>query len=212
MRIAMNYGQYRLLPIETGPMGGGQRYEFFGHGIVELTRLVTGKSMHEIDEFRNLLLTSGYSVGEVDRFFGPLLGQNLDLIEKSEEERGFYSYINRNGSLVNEGIVATREFILQLDKSGTVGFLRQAKQGARQYIVFELEEDEESLVVGFRKLGMARLKGLGRQAVYEVVDAERWRGVDLPRMPERTLFEALEHRPASSLDSSSSAEAELGQA
>jgi hypothetical protein len=201
MRIALNYGQYRLLPIETGPTGGGQRYEFFGHGIVELTRLVTGKSTHEIDEFRNLLLTSGYSVGEVDRFFGPLIGQNVDLIEKSEQERGFYSYINRNGSLVNEGIVATREFILQLDKSGMVGFLRSAKQGGRSFIVFELEEGEDQLQVGFRKLGMARLKGLGRQAVYEVVDGEQWRDAELPRMPERTLFEALEHRRASSVDS-----------
>jgi len=212
MRIALNYGQYRLLPIETGPTGGGQRYEFFGHGIVELTRLVTGKSTHEIDEFRNLLLTSGYSVGEVDRFFGPLMGQNVDLIEKSEQERGFYSYINHNGSLVNEGIVATREFILQLDNSGLVGFLRRAKQGGRNFIVFQLEEGEDQLQIGFRKLGMARLKGLGRQAVYEVVDGERWRDAELPRMPERTLFEALEHRRAASVDSGASAEAELGQA
>ncbi|MGB6000103.1 MAG: hypothetical protein WBI00_06440, partial [Thermoanaerobaculia bacterium] len=212
MRIALNYGQYRLLPIETGPIGGGQRYEFFGHGIVELTRLVTGKSTHEIDEFRNLLLTSGYSVGEVDRFFGPLMGQNVDLIEKSEEARGFYSYINRNGSLVNEGIVATREFILQLDRSGVVGAMHRAKEGGRNFVVFQFEEGEDQLQVGFRKLGMARLKGLGRQAIYEVVDGERWRDAGLERTPERTLFEALEYRIATSMDPGAPPEAGLGQA
>jgi hypothetical protein len=90
--------------------------------------------------------------------------------------------------------------------------LRRAKQGGRNFILFQLEEGEDQLQVAFRKLGMARLKGLGRQAVYEVVDGERWSYEGLDRMPERTLFEALEHRMASSMDSGASSEAELGQA
>jgi len=212
MRIALNYGQYRLLPIETGPHSGGQRYEFFGHGIVELTRLVTGKSMHEIDEFRNLLLTAGYSSGEVDRFFAPILGQNLDLVERSEEQRGFYCYINRNGSLINEGIVATRQFILQLDQSQPAASLYRVKEGGRPYVVIPLAEGEGRLFVGMRKIGMARLKGLGRQAVYEVVDGDKWRQQEMERIPELSIFEALEGRKISSPDTEAAPQQQIREA
>lgn len=52
MRIALNYGPYRLLPIQG--TGAGRHYEFFGHGIVELTRLVSGKSTHDLDDTSTL--------------------------------------------------------------------------------------------------------------------------------------------------------------
>ena len=120
MRIALNYGEYRLLPIEEGGAGTIRRYEFFGHGIVELTRLVTGKTMREIDEIKNLLVGLGYSPGEVEGFFAPALRQNVDLVDKEEETRRFFCYINRNGTLVNEGILATQQFISQLEREGAV--------------------------------------------------------------------------------------------
>ncbi|MEZ5313418.1 MAG: hypothetical protein R2862_07045 [Thermoanaerobaculia bacterium] len=104
LRIALNHGQYRLLPIQIGSREeGGDRYEFFGHGVVELTRLTTGKASREIDEIRNLLITQGYPEATVNRFFAPMLRRNVDVIDKREEARGFYAYINPNGSLVNEG-------------------------------------------------------------------------------------------------------------
>ena len=116
MRIALNYGEYRLLPIEEGGFGTARRYEFFGHGIVELTRLATGKSMREIDEIKNLLIGLGYPASEVETFFAPALRQNVDLVDKAEESRRFYSYINPNGTLVNEGIVATQQFISEIER------------------------------------------------------------------------------------------------
>ncbi len=46
LRIALNHGQYRLLPIQIGGKEeGGDRYEFFGHGVVELTRLTSGQGL-----------------------------------------------------------------------------------------------------------------------------------------------------------------------
>ena len=47
LRIAMNYGEYRLMPLEGGPSSGTARYEFFGHGLVELSRLSTAKKTQE---------------------------------------------------------------------------------------------------------------------------------------------------------------------
>ncbi len=51
LRIAMNYGEYRLMPLEGTPASGRARYEFFGHGLVELSRLSTGKKTQELEEF-----------------------------------------------------------------------------------------------------------------------------------------------------------------
>ena len=83
LRIALNHGQYRLLPIQIGGKEeGGDRYEFFGHGVVELTRLTSGKASREIDEIKTLLITLGYPEPVVNRFFAPMTRQNLDVVEQ----------------------------------------------------------------------------------------------------------------------------------
>ena len=114
LRIALNHGQYRLLPIQIGAQAESERYEFFGHGVVELTRLTTGKGTREIEEIKTLLITQGYPESTVNRFFAPMTQTNVDVIDKGEESRSFYAYINHNGSLVNEGIVATWDFVSRL--------------------------------------------------------------------------------------------------
>ncbi len=174
MRIALNYGEYRLLPIEEGNFGATRRYEFFGHGIVELSRLATGKSMREIDEIKNLLIGLGYPATEVDAFFAPALRQNVDLVDKIEERRRFYSYINPNGTLINEGIVATEAFIRQIEREGAVAQMHRARDGSRGYLALTIGEPSQSLQVGLRKLGLASLKGLGRIPIFEVVDGNAW--------------------------------------
>ncbi len=114
MRIALNFGPYRLIPMGQ-PEDGGERYEFFGPGLVELSRLTTGKATQEIDEVKTMLINQGYPEATVHRFFSPLMHQNLDVVDKREESRRFYAYINRNGTLHNNGLVATHAFIAQLD-------------------------------------------------------------------------------------------------
>ena len=175
LRIALNHGQYRLLPIQIGGKEeGGDRYEFFGHGVVELTRLTSGKASREIDEIKTLLITLGYPEPVVNRFFAPMTRQNLDVVNKVEESRSFYSYINPNGSLVNEGIVATLDFIQRLEKESVAAGSSACSTASARTSRSRSTPPNGSLLVGVRKLGVAQLKGLDRLPVYEIVDASLW--------------------------------------
>lgn len=192
MRIALNYGEYRLLPIEEGGSGTARRYEFFGHGIVELSRLVTGKTMREIDEIKTMLIGLGYSPAEVESFFAPAMRQNVDLVDKQEESRRFYCYINRNGSLVNEGIVATQQFISQLEREGMVTSAAVGQEGRRQFLILTVGESTAEFLVGIRKLGMASLKGLEKVPIFEIVDGEPWRNRTLEELEPGRLLVSLD--------------------
>jgi hypothetical protein len=170
MRIALNYGPYRLIPMGSRPEEG-ERYEFFGPGLVELSRLTTGKATQEIEEVKTMLINQGYPESTVQRFFAPLSHKNLDVVDKREESRRFYAYINRNGTLHNNGMVATGPFIAQLDQELIGARLFHGSDGERVYVVLEIEDAGERLPVGVRKLGFVQLKGLAKLAVYEIVDA-----------------------------------------
>jgi hypothetical protein len=174
MRIALNYGEYRLLPFGGSQTVDGERYEVFGHGVVELSRLVSGKATREIDEIKTVLVSKGYPEHTVNTFFAPLTVKNLDLVEKGEESRPFYAYLNRSGNLVNEGIVATARFIQELDKISRFEYVHLVSESKRRYVVIVLEEAGSQFVLGLRKLGMASLKGLERLSVYEVLDGGEW--------------------------------------
>jgi hypothetical protein len=169
MRIALNYGSYRLIPMGGRPEDG-ERYEFFGPGLVELSRLTTGKSTQEIDEVKTTLLNQGYPETEVHRFFAPLTARNVDTVDKKEELRRFYAYLNRNGSLHNNGMVATYPYMIRLEKELGRRPLQLGSDGERSYVVIAIEDGADPLLAGVRKLGMAHLKGLENLAVYEIVD------------------------------------------
>jgi hypothetical protein len=176
LRIALNYGHYRLIPMGgTGPEDS-ERYEFFGHGLVELSRLVSGKTTREIEEVKSLLINQGYPEQTVQKFFAPIVHNKLDLVDKGEEARQFHAYIDRNGNLVNLGLVATGPYVAQLEKELAPERLYRAADGGRDYVLLELDDGGELLRVGVRKLGMAHLKGLEKLAVYEIVDGA---GLDL---------------------------------
>lgn len=171
MRIALNYGAYRLIPMGSGRPGEPERYEFFGPGLVELSRLTTGKATQEIDEVKTMLVAQGYPETTVHKFFAPLSSRNVDVVDKREETRRFYAYINRNGTLHNNGMIATGSYIAQLDHElGPGKRLFRGGDGERSYVVLDLEDAGERLSVGVRKLGLAHLKGLEKLAVYEIVD------------------------------------------
>jgi hypothetical protein len=172
LRIALNYGHYRLIPMGGAGPEEGERYEFFGHGLVELSRLVSGKATREIEEVKNLLVNQGYPEAAVQKFFAPIVHGNLDLVDKHAEARRFHAYIDRNGNLVNLGLVATGPYIAQLDKELAPKELYRAEHGGRGYVLLDLDDPAggERLRVGLRKLGMAHLKGLEKLAVYEIID------------------------------------------
>jgi hypothetical protein len=194
MRIALNHGQYRLLPIEGGSARSQHRYEFFGHGIVELSRLVTGKATREMEEVKTMLVSHGYSPTDVERFFEPVVRRNLSLLDAEEEGRLFTAYVRSNGTLVNEGIVATKAFMKQISVSEGLVIRGLYLDSSRRYVILEVEDDEGTVPIGIRKLGEARLKGLENAEVFEVVDGRPWMKRTLLPPSGKDLLATLEEQ------------------
>ncbi len=197
MRIALNYGPYRLIPMGGRPEE--ERYEFFGPGLVELSRLTTGKATQEFDEVKTMLINQGYPEATVQRFFSPLSQRNVDVVDKREESRRFYAYINRNGTLHNNGMVATGSFVAQLDCELNSGRLSRGSDGERGYVVLTLEDAGEQLPVGIRKLGHAQFKGLEKLPVYEIVDAADFDPATLTAIEGERLVTAVEREFANAM-------------
>jgi hypothetical protein len=171
LRIALNFGSYRLIPLRSTSRDDTDRYEFFGHGLIELSRLTTGKATKELDEIKNLLITQGYPEGQVHRFFAPMLERNVDMVDREQTAKRFHAYINRNGHLINEGIVATERFLRQLNDEVLPRPVYRLKRGKARYLALDLQEGGEGgSPLGIRKLGQVHLKGLEDLPVYEVID------------------------------------------
>lgn len=187
LRIALNFGEYRLLPL-VADGGQGPSYEYFGHGLVELSRLSTGKRTQEIDDFKTYLIAQGYREMVVNKFFAPMMRRDAELVNKQDEARRFHAYINQNGALINEGMVATEAFVTRL---GFFTELRFVKEQGRGYVAFQLEEEGGSMRVGVRKLGIGKFKGLEPVPVYEIVDGDGWSWSELQEIPSQPLMSAL---------------------
>jgi len=128
------------------------------------------------------------------------------VVDKKEEARTFYAYINRNGTLHNNGMVATGPFIAQLDRELAGAPIHRGREGDRAYVVLVLEYGGERLPVGIRKLGMAHLKGLEQLAVYEIVDAVEMAPETLTELPGEPLLAAVEREFASAMERQASQE------
>lgn len=167
MRIAVNYGYYRLLPMQV-TAEGAQIIEFYGPGIVELSRLTTGKATKEIEDIQHLLLGHGYDQNEVYRFFAPL-SRGVDRVAE-EQQREFYAYINESGHLINEGIVVSIPFVTQLadELAEDEQKLYRLRTADHAYLGFPAN-GADSGYVGVRLLGAVQLKGIGSQDIAEVV-------------------------------------------
>ncbi len=189
IRIALNFGVYRLLPmLHRSPMG--RRFEFFGHGIVELARLTTGKSTREVSEIAEFLVHSGYEPAEVDAFLTPLAAARSGHEEVST--RRYAVTLDAHGELVNEGIVVTLPFLEELQRELELSTLSVVEMDGQRWAVFPLDPGlPDSLNVGLRHLGVTRLKGL---APLELAEAVVWREPPSAReeVPiERSLVEFL---------------------
>lgn len=167
IRLAVNYAYYNLLPIRGGSGSPGEySLEFHGPGLVELNRLTTGKTQSEVREFKEHLITHGYDPGAVHKFFAPM--------ERYPRSQGlgageFGAFLDRYGTLVNEGIVASRALVERLSED----------MGRNPEIV-EMEIRERAFVgyveggrfYGMREMGVAKLKGLDPQRLYEIESLE----------------------------------------
>lgn len=168
LRIAVNYGYYRLLPMKTGVDAAERITEFYGPGIVELSRLTTGKANKEIEDVAALLIGHGYQENKVREFFAPL-SKGVDTVDHAQQAREFYSYVNANGHLINEGIVGSMWFLQELSNEvAAEGIpLYRLKAPFGNYLGFSPSLPGIEYI-GLRLLGMVALKGLDQLDVGEI--------------------------------------------
>jgi hypothetical protein len=179
--MALNFGAYRLLPM-LNRSGDSLRFEFFGHGIVELARLTTGKSTREVEEIAEFLVHAGYNPGAVDSFLKPLMEARKG--SGPGGERRYAATIDSHGELINEGIVLTLQFLMELEKERDNTAYDIVHYDDLDWAAFQVDaRDSNSLYVGLRLLGVARLKGLSPQ---ELVEAVVWEELPASRRPEQS--------------------------
>jgi hypothetical protein len=169
LRVAVNFGYYRLLPMKMSLGSTEVTTEFYGPGIVELSRLTTGKANREIEEIAGFLVSHGYEPSKVQQFFAPL-ARGLQVVDPVQQAREFYAYLDGNKHLVNEGIVASMDLLQELSSelaSEEQGLFRVRTQYGN-YIGFSPAVTGIE-VVGIRLLGMVSLKGLDDVEVGELV-------------------------------------------
>jgi hypothetical protein len=169
LRVALNYGYYRLLPMKTSYDSNERITEFYGPGIVELSRLTTGKANKEIEEIAEFLIAHGYEQASVQQFFAPL-ARGVDVVDHKEQAREYYAYLDANNHLVNEGIVASmallHELSNELSDEGTALFRVKTRWG--NYVAFAPAVAGVELI-GTRLIGNVSLKGLDNIDVGELV-------------------------------------------
>ncbi len=180
LRIALNYGYYRLLPMKGGTESNEKITEFYGPGIVELSRLTTGKANKEIEEIAAFLIARGFDQTKVQTFFAPL-SRGVDVVDHAQQAREFYAYMNANGNLINEGIVASMPLIQELstELAAETQQLYRVKAPYGTYIGFNPAIPGIEYI-GFRLLGMVALKGLDNLEVAEMVPFSSGEAVATP--------------------------------
>ena len=197
MRIALNFASYRLMPF-VGSTRDASGYEVFGHGVIELTRLVSGKRGLDLEEIMLTLKANGYDDQSVHEFFAPLQG-DAGMAERIQDT-GFTARVTTSGSLINEGIVATAAFLQRLAAQGLGPFYAFSSGDRRWIALHVVDERGERHVAGIRRLGVVDLKGLDRIGVYEVVDGQGWRLEEV--LAQRDLLRAVDEAYSSAVTGS----------
>lgn len=169
LRLALNFGYYRLLPMKGAPDSPEHVMEFYGPGIVELSRLTTGKANKEIEEIQGFLVAHGYDSSAVHQFFAPL-ARGVKVVDQDVHQREYYAYVNRSGHLVNEGIVASLLLLQELSAELTTDPRPLFRLTADCGTFIGLSSTLEGIdYIGFRLIGVASLKGLEKIEITEIV-------------------------------------------
>ena len=172
LRIALNYGYYRLLPMKVSLETNERITEFYGPGIVELSRLTTGKATREIEEVAGFLVAKGYDPSKVQQFFAPL-ARGVEMIDSAQHEREYYAYLDGSSHLVNEGIVASSSLVEELSSelANEAQQLLRVRTDWGSYVAFDPAITGVPLI-GVRLIGNVALKGLDNIDVAEFVPFE----------------------------------------
>jgi len=193
LRIALNYGYYRLLPMRGSPNSTERTMEFYGPGVVELSRLTTGKVTKEIEEIEGFLISHGYNLSKVQQFFAPLTGVT-SISDRKMQAREFHAFVDANGHMVNEGIVASFSLLQELSAELTAEShqLYRILTPWASYIGFPPEIDQISFI-GVRLIGTASFKGLEKMEVGEVVAFAPGEGEATPLEDHSALLNMVRH-------------------
>ncbi|HET7712160.1 MAG TPA: hypothetical protein VFL80_09555 [Thermoanaerobaculia bacterium] len=199
IRLALNYGYYRLLPMKTSPDSNDRITEFYGPGIVELSRLSTGKANKEIEDIAVFLIAHGYEQTDVQRFFAPL-ARGVDVVDHVQHDREFFAYVNATGHLINEGIVASMAMLRELSQE----LAAEGKPLVRLKVPWGVYVGFPPVIegleyIGIRLLGSVSLKGLQDVEVGEITpfapgeaEAVRYESDDALTILLRQEFHAIE--------------------
>jgi hypothetical protein len=146
-------------------------FEFFGHGLVELARLTTGKTTHEVEDIADFLIASGYDLHKVLQFLEPV--RHATRFTEFVKDRPYAAFIAENGELVNVGGVVTEGFLRDLEGEwGDLPVMKADHLGTRWLLLATAADGESAPWVGLRSLGTARLKGLDPTQLAELVVLE----------------------------------------
>ncbi|MFH1176830.1 MAG: hypothetical protein V1750_05430 [Acidobacteriota bacterium] len=171
LRLAVNVGVYHLLPMTHG--GAGQpHFEFFGHGLVELARLTTGKTTHEVEDIADFLIAAGYQVQRVLEFLEPV--RQSPRYPDHVRERPYSAFLVENRELVNLGGVATEAFLRDLETEWAGLPIAEGERYGLHWILLPCDSARlDGPWVGLRPIGTARLKGLEPTPLAEMVVFEQ---------------------------------------
>ncbi len=191
LRIAANVGTYHLLPMVSASVNR-PRFEFFGHGLVELARLTTGKTTHEVEDIADFLLASGYDLHRVIEFLEPV--RHAIRFADILKDRPYAAFIAENGELVNLGGVVTEGLLQDLEAEwGDRPMAEGGAFGTRWLLLATAPSGHPAPWVGVRWLGTARLKGLEPTPLAELVVFEQEPPDAVPLPPGSPLQRTLLH-------------------
>jgi hypothetical protein len=198
LRLAMNVGTYHLLPMFSAS-GDRSHFEFFGHGLVELARLTTGKTTHEVEDITDFLISAGYDLNRVLQFLEPVRHENR--FTEFIKDRPYAAFIAENGELVNLGGVATESFLRDLETDwGDLSAVQAESYGMRWLLLATDPEGDDTPWVGLRGLGTARLKGLEPTPLAEVMVFEQPPPGAVPLEKGAPLLQTLQQLSSGALD------------
>lgn len=190
LRLALNVGTYHLIPMPLGK-GKGVHFEFFGHGLVELARLTSGKTTREVEDIADFLIASGYDVHQVLQFLEPVRHQAR--YPDQIRQRPYAAFLAENSELVNLGGVVTESLLTDLEAETPELPLYRSTRFDLEWLLLPTsgEDRPEQPWVGLRSLGTARLKGLDPLPLAEMVVFEEIPDTAAPVAAGDTLTQAL---------------------
>ncbi len=164
LRMALNVGTYHLLPMMSGQKVS---FEFFGQGLVELSRLTTGKSSKEVEDIADFLVARGYDLHKVLEFLEPVRHESR--LPEFVQKRPYAAYLLENGELQNQGTVVTEAFLRELELEWSNPRLGQVQAWGQPWVVVMADLGGTGPWAGLRFLGVTHLKGLEPFPLYEMV-------------------------------------------